>query len=219
MGSLNAPQKVKTLAPEGAHPAMLYSIIDLGTKMDSFQGATPQPKHEIQLTWELLDTQMEDGKPYVISKAFTVTPSQYEAGAFYFAKTSNINKLLQKWTGKDDKVCSKTYTLTDMVHNNTPCTVTVEHIEGRKDASKVYDVIESVKPYKGKEKLKPFNPRLILDLDDKLPEGIAPWIVTRRADCLEFNGGVPARVRDEETRERSTPPPDNGIGYEDFDLR
>lgn len=194
MGTLNAPKPKKILAPEGQFPAMLYRIVDLGTKMDSFQGSTPEPKHTIHCTWELLGTAMEDGRPFSISKEFTVTQSGFDANSFYFAKTSNINKLLQKWTGKDEKACSKPYVLADLLRDNVPCTVSVEHVESRKEKGVFYDVLESVKPYKGKEKLVPVNPRTIVDLDEA-SDGLPEWMVKRRQEALEFSeGGVPERT-------------------------
>lgn len=67
--------KPKELVPVGAHVAILYSIIELGTMTGEYMGET-KTQRKIRLTWELPDEKREfDGemKPMVIGKKYTIS--------------------------------------------------------------------------------------------------------------------------------------------------
>jgi len=53
------------LLDEGAYPARLVAVIDLGLQPQSYQGETKPPKDELQIIYELTDEFMpdEDGEP------------------------------------------------------------------------------------------------------------------------------------------------------------
>ena len=55
-------------APEGQHQAVLVDIIDEGEKDNGFGGLTHYIKYVFQL-----DEEMENGKPYVVSRRFNAT--------------------------------------------------------------------------------------------------------------------------------------------------
>jgi len=63
--------------PEGTQCARLIHIIDLGTQHTEFQGVQ-KDKRQVRLTWELVDTHMSDGRPFVIGKTFNA--SLYKSG-------------------------------------------------------------------------------------------------------------------------------------------
>lgn len=179
----------RVLAPEGKFPAVLYLVADLGHHKDAYDGKETI-KHKIYLGFELVGTKMEDGRPYAIGKEFTVSPSKFHKGDYYFAKTSNIYKLIKSWANKD-KIRTDPGVLVELLKLAHPATITVEHIESRRDATKTYAVIESVKPYKGKDKVERSNEPVdcLSNMDDfdKLPE----WIQKKIKGNLENNGGVP----------------------------
>ena len=51
------------LTPAGAHPAICYRFIDLGTQQSNYMGQ-PKVRHEILISWEIADAEikMTDGK-------------------------------------------------------------------------------------------------------------------------------------------------------------
>ena len=63
--------------PEGTQCSRLIHIIDLGTQHTEFQGVA-KDKRQVRLTWELVDTHMADGRPFVIGKTFNA--SLYKSG-------------------------------------------------------------------------------------------------------------------------------------------
>lgn len=78
--------------PEGPHPAVLYSLIDLGTQQGTYQGKPANPKRKIAMRFELHgeDTKLDDGRPMSIGKTFTLSSS---------AK-GNLRPFMESWRGK-----------------------------------------------------------------------------------------------------------------------
>ena len=67
--------KPKELVPQGAHVAILYSIVELGTMEVEYAGEKKMSR-KIRLTWELPEEVREfDGemKPMVVGKTFTAS--------------------------------------------------------------------------------------------------------------------------------------------------
>ncbi len=75
--------------PEGAHLAVCYRVIDLGTQDGTYLGK-PTRKHLILLTWELPDAKMQDGRPFSVSRRYTYSASP----------KANLRKDLESWRGK-----------------------------------------------------------------------------------------------------------------------
>lgn len=172
----------RELAPEGKYTAVLYLAVDCGTNEDTYNGVS-KLKHDVYLAWELVDTAMSDGRPFTIGNTYTITDGKFGP---YFAKTSNANKMLRSWTGMDEKACSKANLLGKLIEEQTPCTISVGVQQGRKDPTKEYNIIESVKPYKGKPiKGRANAPILYAIRDGEVPEEVYPWLKDRIASCLE----------------------------------
>lgn len=78
--------------PEGPHPAILYSLIDLGTQEGTYQGKPAKPKRKIAMRFELHgeDTKMDDGRPMSIGKTFTLSSSS----------KGNLRPFMEGWRGK-----------------------------------------------------------------------------------------------------------------------
>lgn len=78
--------------PAGPHPAILYSLVDLGTQESSYQGQPSKPKRRITMRFELHgdDCKMADGRPLSIGKSFTL--SSHSKG--------NLRPFMESWRGK-----------------------------------------------------------------------------------------------------------------------
>lgn len=176
------------LIPEGRYTGILYSVVDLGTHKDTYEGVE-RLKHEVHLTWELVGTEMSDGRPFAASRTYTITNGKFGP---YMAKTSNIFKMLRAWTGRDEKVCSNVRILGELVKDQVPASITIELVQGKKDASKTYAIIESIKPYKLKDKPSRANEAFFFSVGQDT-SALPAWQSNRVAECLELNGGLPAR--------------------------
>lgn len=77
------------LCPAGTFTAICYRFIDRGTQANEYNGER-KFRHEIMLTWEIVGEQMDDGRPFSISKTYTF--STHEKATF--------RKDLEAWRGK-----------------------------------------------------------------------------------------------------------------------
>lgn len=76
-------------AEPGSHAAICTRVIDLGTQTTDWQGEKKQAK-KVLLGWEL-DDLMEDGRPFFVSRSFTVS----------LHEKSSLRKFLAGWRGRD----------------------------------------------------------------------------------------------------------------------
>lgn len=75
------------ITPEGTHLGICYSVIDLGLQ---FNEKFSNTSHKVMLSFEFPDEKMADDRPFVISKAYTLSLS----------KKSNLRRDLESWRGK-----------------------------------------------------------------------------------------------------------------------
>ena len=78
--------------PAGNHLAVCYEIIDLGTQEATYKGETKKQR-KIWLGWETPHEQMEDGRPFVIGRRYTLSSHE----------KSTLRKDLESWRGKPFK--------------------------------------------------------------------------------------------------------------------
>lgn len=76
-------------APAGNHLAVCYEVIDLGTQTTEYQSETRRV-HQIWIGWELTNELMDDGRPYVIGRRYTLSSHE----------KSSLRKDLESWRGK-----------------------------------------------------------------------------------------------------------------------
>lgn len=198
-GKVPGNEKPRENPEEGKYPAVLYLLVDLGTHKDEYKGEM-KFKRKIHLGWELVGTKMSDGRPFAVFEEYNVTPSKYDSG-FYFPPNSNLHKMLKTWTGADEAKCKSAGFLEFLLDEQIPGTITIEHAQGKKDPSKTYANIESIKPYKGVGKLARVNDPvkyLIGGSTDGFPESLT-WLKKKIGQALEFNGGVPPQSGDDNT--------------------
>ena len=72
------------LTPAGNHVGICYMVCDLGIQDTGFG-----PKRKVRVSWELPDEKMEDGRPFSISKAYTLSLNE----------KANLRKDLESWRG------------------------------------------------------------------------------------------------------------------------
>ena len=80
-------------APEGLHPAVCTSVIDLGTqeRINTFKGGITEKRREIMIRWELdTETPMADGRPFIISRRYP----------FSMHEKAKLREHLEGWRGK-----------------------------------------------------------------------------------------------------------------------
>lgn len=112
-------------APEGAHPARLVRILDLGTQVTPFvhEDKSPVVQRKLSIAWELYtDPRMEDGRPFMVSERFTRS----------LDPKSNLYGMLSGWLGKEfDKAREDgTFNLSSLL--GRPCLVSVNHKTSKK---------------------------------------------------------------------------------------
>lgn len=72
----------------GSYAAICYRIIDLGTQKGEYLGV-PNEKHQCLISFEL-DEKMSDGRPFAVSKFYTVSLNE----------KANLRKDLEGWRGR-----------------------------------------------------------------------------------------------------------------------
>jgi hypothetical protein len=219
MGNFDTNEKKSyPLAPEGFFPARLYSTVDLGTRDNEFEGHI-NLKHEVRFTWELPTELMEDGRPFAVSKNFTI--SRGKSGKTYISKKSNTFKTLRKWLGlTDDEVAFLSF---PSILGATG-EIEIVHRPNPNDPSKTYvnvDGIRALRP--GQVCPDAVNPTVIYstamgenDTFNSFPE----WMRKQIKNSYEMTGGLEARVatiRKEEDAAKATQPP-VVAKYEDCDI-
>ncbi len=168
--------KPRENAPEGTHNARLVSIIDLGTQeIKDFKDPNKINKiKKINLAWELIEEQKEDGSPFLVGKEFTNSTSS----------KSNLGKILKQWLG------IKEFSSFDVeTALNREALITIVH-EENESSGQTYAKISNVAGIpKGLKVGKALTPRVIFDLDaydkevfDALPE----YLRLKIADSPEY---------------------------------
>jgi len=142
------------LAPIGVHPARCYRIIDLGTQTTNWEGQTKRA-HKVVLTWELLgDERMGDGRPFSISKRFTMSTHE----------KSVLRPFLESWRGRaftPEEIAR--FDVTAVL--GAPCLLNVTHDQG-KDGTTYANIAGCMPLPKGMPKPEPVNPQVTFDLDN-----------------------------------------------------
>src|SRR5262245_51935946 len=78
-----------TPPPAGTHAAICYRLVDLGTQMGEYKGQ-PKEQHKIVVSWELVDENMDDGKPFSIHQRYT----------FSLHEKAKLRADLESWRGR-----------------------------------------------------------------------------------------------------------------------
>lgn len=174
------------LPPEGATLGILVECIDLGTVLNEKFGRF---LHQIRLTWELPFELMSDGRPFLISKIYTLS---------LFGSQKNKSKLradLEAWRGKEFKKqeLDQGFNFSKLLGHC--CTLTITHSE--RDGGTYANILSIGAVPKGQETFDPFHPIKFLDLDafdQEVFESLPEWVRKRIEESAEFKKMQELRV-------------------------
>lgn len=79
-----------TNCPEGVHVAVCVDVIDLGERVESFQGKPPKIVHKLALVYQADEINPDTGKRFELSVEKTVS----------FGEKAGLRKWLEAWRGK-----------------------------------------------------------------------------------------------------------------------
>lgn len=185
------------LPPSGAHYALCYSVVDLGTQETSYMGETKK-RHQIRIGWELSDEQMKDGRPFAIFRTYTYSS----------APTSRLRQDLESWRGRpfqDSELTGEegSFDIKNII--GVPCMLSVIHNESN---GKHYANVDSIMPVpKGMERRDMKNDRQYMSMestdafDRPVFEALPDWLRDKIADSPEY------RALNERANDELNPPP------------
>lgn len=183
--------------PEGAHVAVCYRVVDLGTQETTYMGQ-PRKSHVIMLAWELPDTEMTDGRPFSISKRYTYSSHS----------KSTLRKDLESWRGKrfEDSEFG-TFDIGNLL--GKPCMLNVVHTE--KNQTVYANIAAIMRLPKGMNTPALHNEQVLLSLADRpFDRGAFEKLSDRLRETImkspEYRMAIEGRSPDEEV------PPPNGEG-------
>jgi len=140
----------RQLAPEGTHNAVCVQVIDLGTQPSEKWG----DKRKVQLAFQLVDEETNEGKAIVVYKRYTFSNSP----------KSNLMIDLKAWQG----VKGGDFEMDNCLAK--PCLVTIEHSETE---GGTYDNITNISGVpKGTKVKKHTEPLKSLYLDDEFDKDV-----------------------------------------------
>jgi hypothetical protein len=210
MTSMFEPRKKFELVHEGTYDARLIWLLDLGTHEDTYDGVASQ-KHKMYVGFELIGTKMEDGRPFMVGKSYTITNGNYGP---YIAKTSNLSKMLRNWQKADEKTASKMTYLGGLALSQAAASITIVHEPNKKDPTRINIVLETIKAPK-KTPPAAENAVLMYEVGQPFPERMPEWARKEVESCYENNGGVPARTPVDEMASYTPPPPRKAAEIDD----
>ena len=140
------------LPPAGAHVAVCYRVVDLGTQETKFKGEV-KTKHLVLIGWELPDEPMQDGRPFTVSKRYTLSSSP----------KSTLRKDIESWRGKPfDDAEFGSFDLGKLI--GAGCMLNIVHDDrGEHTYANVATIMRLPKGTKAPE---PKNERFYFSLDD-----------------------------------------------------
>lgn len=178
MITMQNDSKPRELPPAGAHVAILYSIIELGTMEGEYMGK-PTLKKKIRLNWELPEEIREyDGvqKPMVVGKTFTA--SLFEQSKFRPIVVGMLGGLTEEQ--------EETFDVKSLLGRG--CMVQIAHDEY--NGTKFANVVSVTQLPKSVKLPKQFNPTKYLDYsdgwDDDIYDSLPQFIKDKMAESQEM---------------------------------
>lgn len=184
----------------GTYPARVVQVISLGLqKQQPFKGEEKPPKHEIYVTYEMLDEFLKDeggedieDKPRWLSERFTMNSLE-----------SDMAKSTKRYLALDP---SNEFDGDWAQLIGAPCMVTVVQNVSKKDKDVVYNNIASVQTMRPKEAAKAAdlrNPGKVFDVDEPDLEtflALPKWLQETIQENLEYEGSMLEEALDAHTK-------------------
>jgi len=76
--------------PEGNHVAVCCAVVDLGRHEETFENKPVGLRRKLRVVWEIIDEAQSDGKPFRITKTYTISMSE----------KASFRKDLESWRGQ-----------------------------------------------------------------------------------------------------------------------
>lgn len=160
------PESNFEILEEGSYPARIYSVVDLGTHSESFEGNDPTDKKKIRITWEL-PTEMKkwekDGEqkeaPYSVGKEMTLS----------MGGRATLRKYVELMTTTLSDEEAYNFDTDELI--GMECMVSIGH-KDKKDGSGKYAFLSSVSRMPKGMKCPPqFNKSVLFNI----PKAGQPW--------------------------------------------
>lgn len=183
-------------APAGNHVAICTGVIDLGTQEKIWEGKSSWVP-TIRLLWELTDELREDGKPFTLTRDFTL--SLHERSA--------LRAFLQGWRGKaftDEEL--QGFDVAKLLE--VPCMLNVVHVPG-KDGRTFANVTAATPLPKRITAPQPQGDVIYYNMDEGAPsESIPEWIRKKILQSKEFRDVTASTAASSNPIPPSSLPPD-----------
>lgn len=116
----------KPIPPVGQHLAVCYCVIDLGTQLESFQGAEPKPTPKVYIGWEFSNPKLRA----VFNKEIGEQPmAVFQKYSRYLGSKANFGKMIKNWAGRE--VTELTYEMLQKFRGRAAM-IQIEHNEDKK---------------------------------------------------------------------------------------
>jgi hypothetical protein len=162
-------------APKGVHPAICYSVIDLGTQVGNYEGKRYE-RHQVFISWELPDQPHDfDGvtKPIAISEFYTLSLNE----------KANLRHMLEGWRSKSfSKDELEGFDIKNIL--GKPCLINIIDKNDRARVASVMPADDRAKQFEIFNHLQYFSIEEDMEIPENIPEGIKKIIMKAK----EFNG-------------------------------
>jgi hypothetical protein len=183
-------------APAGNHLSICIGVIDLGTQEKVFEGKVSW-KPTVKLIWELCDELRDDGKPFTLSRDFTLS----------LHERSGLRPFLVGWRGRDftDEELQR-FDVQNLL--GVPCMLNVVHKPGKD--KRIFANVTAANPLpKRTTAPDPISDLWYYSTDDgPPPDSLPEWLRKRIMLSKEFRDKA-GRSTNETVPGYSKPPEDN----------
>ena len=174
----SAPARDFEIAPAGNHVAICYAMVDLGQQHIVYNNEEKWQR-KVYIGWELSNEQMADGRPFMVSRQFTMS----------LHEKSTLRAILESWRGRpftDDELMG--FDLKNIL--SKPCMVNVVHATGNN--GRTYANVKSIATMpKGMPVPEQINPTMLFEFGDQgfdedkyiaLPQ----WLQTKISESKDY---------------------------------
>lgn len=171
------------LIEAGVYAARCYSMVDLGTQTNEYNGETKTAR-QVLITWELpteLEVFHEEKglEPYVVSKTYTL--SMHEK--------ASLRKDLESWRGKaftDEE--AKSFDITKLL--GKPCQISIIHkrsADGSKTYANISGITNVMKGVEVPEAMNPVRELTFMDFNWDVYKELPQWVRDIIVKSPEYN--------------------------------